>query len=188
MLAIALQEFMQYGYGDASTNRIVQNARISKPTLYSRYPTKEALFRAIISEQIERLAPSTSLQSDSGPLGLKQGLTSYANHLLTFSLQGDLRGVDRLIYSESHRFPELGAAAAERTAMGIKRISAFIRECTARDGIACTDPDAVAEAFIFMIRGWYVNIILTNQTVSAEQRERWVERAVHSLLSSPQEW
>lgn len=188
LLDAALGEFLGHGYGGASMTRIVQAAGASKTTLYSRYPSKEQLFRAIIREQIERLSPSASLRSDAGPLGLEQGLVAYANDMLTRSLQGDLLGVDRLIYSESHQFPELGAAAAERTELGIKRIAGFIRDCAVRDGIACKDPRAPAEAFIFMIRGWYANVVLGNRNVSPAQRERWVGRAVRALLAARSDW
>ena len=188
MLEAALGEFLQHGYGGASMTRIVHAAGVSKTTLYSRYPSKEELFRAIVSAQIERLSPSASLRSDAGPLALEQGLISYANHMLKLSLQGDLLGVDRLIYSESCQFPELGAAAAERTELGIRRISGFIRECAVSDGIPCRDPKAIAEAFIFMIRGWYVNVMLSNRKVSSAQRENWVKRAVHSLLAARSDW
>jgi TetR/AcrR family transcriptional regulator, mexJK operon transcriptional repressor len=188
LLEVALREFLRHGYGGASMTRIVQAAGVSKTTLYSRYPSKDALFRAIVHEQIDRLSPSASLRSDAGPLALEQGLISYANHMIKLSLQGDLLGVDRLIYSESYQFPELGAAAAERTELGIKRISGFIRACAISDGVPCKDPKAVAEAFIFMIRGWYVNVILSNRKVSSAQREHWVRRAVHSLLSARSDW
>lgn len=188
LLDVALREFLQHGYGSTSMTRIVQAAGVSKTTLYSRYPSKEDLFRAIIYEQIDRLSPSTSLRSETGPLDLEQGLMSYANHMLKLNLQGDLLGVNRLIYSESHRFPELGKAASERTALGIRRISAFIRECAVTDGIPCKDPNAVAEAFILMIRGWYVNVMLTNREVSSARRENWVRRAVHTLLSARKDW
>jgi len=188
LLAIALREFLEHGYGGASMANIVKIAGGSKTTLYSRYASKEALFRAIVYDQIEDLAPSESLQSNSRPLDLEQGLNSYANHMLELSLQGELLGVNRLIYSESHRFPELGAAAAERTELGIQRIAEFIRECAKRDGIACKDPDSVAEAFILMIRGWYVNILLTNRQVSSKQREQWVKRAVRTLLIARDKW
>jgi len=188
LLSVALNEFLQHGYGGSSLARIVQVARISKTTLYSRYPSKEDLFRAIIYAQIELMSPSTSLKSDTGPLDLEQGLNSYANHTLETSLQGDMLGVNRLIYSESHRFPELGAAAAERTALGIKRISSFIRECAVKDGIACKDPDTVAEVFILTIRGWYINVLLTNRDVTAKQCAHWVKRAVHTLLAARKDW
>lgn len=188
LLGIALSEFLQHGYGGTSMAKIVQIAGVSKTTLYSRFPSKEDLFRAIVYQQIEYLAPSASLKSDSGSLELEQGLNSYANHMLETSLQGDLLGVNRLIYSESHRFPELGAAVAERTALGIKRISAFIRECALKDGISCKDPDAVAEVFILTIRGWYINNILTNREITSRQRQSWVKRAVHTLTAAREDW
>ncbi len=189
LLEVALRQFLQHGYGGTSMTQIVKAAGVSKSTLYSRYPSKEALFRAIIHAQITQLSPESPLRAEgNAPPVLEQGLKSYANQMLAISLQGDLLGVNRLIYSESYRFPELGAAAAERTALGIKRIAAFIRACAAADGLPCKDPAGVAEAFILMIRGWYVNVILTNATVSASQRERWVKRAVHTLVRAREEW
>jgi TetR/AcrR family transcriptional repressor of mexJK operon len=188
LLDVALQEFLQHGYGGTSMTKIVKAAKGSKTTLYSRFASKEALFRAIIHEQINHLAPSAWLKSEAGPLDLEQGLNSYANHMLQLSLEGELLGVNRLIYSESHRFPELGAAAAEKTELGIKRIAGFIRECAAADKIPCRDPDGVAEAFILMIRGWYVNVMLTNSKVSTARRETWVKRAVRTLLSARKDW
>jgi AcrR family transcriptional regulator len=188
LVAVALKEFLQHGYGGTSMTKIVKVAGVSKTTLYSRFESKEELFHAIIEQQIERTDPSASLRSESGPLDLVQGLKSFANHILERNLQGDLLGVNRLIYSESHRFAELGAAAAERTTLGIKRISDYIRKCAKADGIPCKDPDGVAEVFILTIRGWYVNVMLTNQDVPTAKREAWVNRAVHTLLSSRKDW
>jgi TetR/AcrR family transcriptional regulator, mexJK operon transcriptional repressor len=184
----ALREFLRCGYGGTSMGRIVRSLGISKTTLYSRYPSKEDLFRAIVSRQIEGLSVATSLQESGAWLELGMGLRAYGNRSLEISLSGDLLQVNRLIYSESHRFPELGAAAAERTRLGIGQISDFIAQCARRDRIPCRDPDGVAEAFIFMLRGWYVDAMLTDRHVGAAVREAWVERAVHALLSSRAEW
>ncbi len=188
LLDVALQEFMAHGYGGTSVTRIVSKAGVSKTTVYSRFASKEDLFHSIMQKQVERLAPATLLNSGRGKPDLEEGLKSYANHMLELSLEGDFLGVNRLMYSESHRFPELGAAAAERTRLGIKRISEFVRDCAAHDNIPCRDPEAVAEAFILMIRGWYTNILLTNRRVSAKQRQQWVDSAVRVLSSSREEW
>lgn len=188
LLAVALQEFLEHGYGGASMARIVKVLGISKTTLYSRFASKEALFRAIIHQQMDSMDPSASLHPQAGRLDLAQGLKAYANNMIELSLQGDLLGVNRLIYSESHRFPELGVAAADRSALGVQRISAFIRECALADGVACKDPDGAAEAFIFMIRGWYINAMLTGRAVPAAQHHQWVERAVHTLVSARADW
>lgn len=187
LLDIALAEFLEHGYGGASMSRIVTAAGISKTTLYSRYPSKQQLFRAIIERQIERLSVATTLVG-GGTLDLEAGLKAYAKRSLAISLSGDLLGINRLIYSESHRFPELGLAAAERSQLGIAQITWFIEECCRRESAPCRDAGAVAEAFIMMQRGWYTNAMLANRPVSEEECAAWVERMVDLLLASRPAW
>ncbi len=188
LLSIALEEFLEHGYGAASMSRIVAAAGVSKTTLYSRYPSKEALFRAIVSRQVGSLEPALVLQSQGRWLDLESGLRAYANHMLALSLQRETLGVNRLLYSESSRFPELGLAAAERNELGVQRITDFLRARAAEDGLACADARSVAELFILMIRGWYINVLLTNRTVTDDEREQWVARAVHILVSGREQW
>lgn len=188
LLDVALREFLEHGYGNAAMDRIAKASGGSKTTLYSRYSSKEALFRAIIFDQIDHAAPETSLRSAAGPLDLEQGLKSYANRMLEHSLQKDMIGVNKLIQSEAFRFPELAAAAMEKTHLGIKRIATFISESAARDGIPCSKPMVVAEVFIFMIRGWYTYLLQTDQQVSVARRKAWVNQAVDTLLQSRREW
>jgi len=188
LLDIALNEFVKHGYGATSMSRIVKAAGISKTTLYSRFSSKGELFRAIMRQQIDRIAWDSSLRAKSGRPDLEKGLKAYGNQMVELSLKGDLLDVNRLIYSESNRFPELGAAAAERTEIGICQVADFIEECAAADNLPCRDPHAVAEAFINMMRGWYVNVMLTNRKIPARDREQWVERAVDILLRSRANW
>lgn len=188
LLSVALKEFIAHGYGGSSLTKIVKAAGVSKTTLYSRFESKEQLFRAIMQEEIKRLDAATVLKSQGKRPDLVEGLNAYANHMLELNLQGDLLAVNRLISSESHRFPELASASAERAELGINRISSFIMECAKADRIPCKDPTAVAEAFIFMLRGWHMNAMTTNLKTSAAQREKWVARAVHTLLSARADW
>lgn len=188
LLEVALQEFLAEGYGGTSLTRIVKAAGISKTTLYTRFSSKAELFRAALQRQIESLAAVAALRSPKGPLDLVGGLRAYGNRTLEISLEGDLLQVNRLIYSESGRFPELGLAAAERSQVGIEDVAIFIRTCADADGVPCRDPQAVAEAFIYMLRGWYVDMLLTNRPVSVRQRQRWVDTAVQALLAGRSEW
>lgn len=188
LLAVALKEFIERGYGASSLTQMVKAAGVSKTTLYSRFSSKDQLFRAIMNEQIKRLDAATILKHGNKKPDLAEGLKAYANHMLDLNLQGDLLAVNRLISSESHRFPELASANAERAELGIKRIASFIQDCAKADRIACKDPSAIAEVFIFMLRGWHANAMATNRKISAAQRERWVERAVHTLLSARADW
>lgn len=188
LLEIALQEFLQQGYGGASVSNIVRKAGMSKTTVYSRFESKEALFHAIIARQIEKLSPAELLAAESGPHTLEEGLNNYANHMLSMNLKGELLGVNRLMYSESHRFPELGVAAAHRHRLGVKRIARFIRQCAKADGIPCNNPNGVADVFIASLRGWYVTVLQSNRRVTAKQRQAWVEQCIRILLASRSGW
>lgn len=188
LLDIATAEFLEHGYGGASLNRIVANAGISKTTLYSRYTSKAELFRAIIQQQIKTMAPESVFSDGNDRLPLEQGLKAFANHALERSFRGDMLEINRLMYSESARFPELGEAAADRTARGIKRVAEYIDNCATFDKIPCRDAHSVAEVFVLAIRGWYMNIMLTNRKVSATARKRWADSLVIILLASREQW
>lgn len=188
LLDVAFQEFLAHGYGGASLTQIVKAAGISKTTLYTRFASKEELFGELMRRQIDALSAVTALRSPKGAHDLAAGLKAYGNRTLEISLEGDLLQVNRLIYSESGRFPELGRAAAARTQRGIEDVSVFIQTCADADGVACRDPQAVAEAFIFMLRGWYVDVLLTNRSVSMRQRQRWVDAAVNTLVAGRGQW
>lgn len=188
LLSIALQEFLEHGYGGASISRMVRKAGVSKTTLYSRFASKEAMFHAIVERQIEQLSPAELLNSGKGPIELREGLRRYACHMLNESMKGELLGVNRLMYAESHRFPELGKAATRRTQLGISRIAAFIDECAKREGFQCRDSRAVAELFILAIRGWYIDVMISNRRVTAKHRAAWVDQCLHVLMSSSSNW
>ncbi len=188
LLDVALEEFLQHGYGGASVSRIVRKAGISKTTVYSRFSSKEVLFQALMERQIDRLTPSELLISKTGTINLEQGLREYADHMLKLSMATEFIGVNRLMYSESHRFPELGIAAIKRSNQGVSRISQFISDCAEVDGIECNDPKSVAEVFILTIRGWYINAMLNNKKVTAKQRKLWIDNLLQVLLSSREDW
>jgi AcrR family transcriptional regulator len=166
-------------------SRIATAAHVSKTTLYARFTSKEQMFRAITRRQIDSFSVESTLRSG---VGLEQGLKAYALRTLEIGLRSEIVEVNRLIFSEAGRFPELAAAAAERTRIGVEQIASFIRECAAADGMACRDAEGVAEVFILMLRGWYLNAMLTREAAPRATRERWVERAVHALVASRAEW
>jgi AcrR family transcriptional regulator len=188
LLTFALREFVEHGYGAASLNRLIAAAGLSKTTLYSRFSSKEKLFAAVMRQQIDRLAAASSLRSETGRADLVKGLRAYANRSLEVSLEPDFLAINRLIYSEAHRFSELGQVAADRTEAGIRQIARFISECAEVDGIPCKDPQGAAQAFILMLRGWFVNVMLTERVVPASEREAWVRRCVQILVGGRADW
>lgn len=187
LLEVALGQFVRHGYG-VSMSRIVRAAGISKTTLYSRFSSKEDLFRAIVRRQIDRVAETAPLGPSKDYYDLEKGLKNYANRTLEVSLESTFIEVNRLIYSEAGRFPELGAAAAERNQIGVAQLADFIRFRAEADGVPCRDPETIAEILILTMRGWYLNAMLTDVGPSARARADWVDRAVGTLIAARADW
>jgi TetR/AcrR family transcriptional repressor of mexJK operon len=187
ILATALDQFVRHGYG-VSMTRIVDAARISKNTMYSRFSSKEELFRAIIRNQINRVSETLPLGPGRGSYDLERGLRNYANRTLEVSLEPEFLEVNRLIYSEARRFPELGAAAADRNRLGIAQLTDFIRYRAEMDGVPCKDPEGVAEVFILALRGWYTTAMLTMAPVTPAEREAWVDRIIRLTIAARPTW
>lgn len=187
ILQVALDQFARHGYG-VSMNRIITAAGISKTTMYSRFASKEHLFRAIIRKQIDRVAETMPLGPPKAYYDLEPGLKNYANRTLEVSLERDFLEVNRLIYGEARRFPELAAAATERNRIGIDQLSTFIRNRAEVDGVPCKDPDTVAEILIFLMRGWYLQAMLSDAEISPEERQDWVDRSIRTLMAARSDW
>lgn len=187
LLAAALKEFLTVGYDGASMRSIAKAANVHRTTLLGRFATKEELFQAIMTQQIEKMSAVSSLQF-SGPPDLRRGLIGYANRAISYSLEGDFLEVNRLIYASASRFPPVAAAAKRSTAVGIAQIADFIRQCAQADQVPCRRPELAAECFTLLLRGWYGYAIVSEQPVSAHEREAWVEGMVDILLVGREAW
>src|SRR5260370_33670988 len=52
LLDVATEVFVSEGFSAASTNEIARRGNSSKATFYSRFPTKEQLFLAVIGQRM----------------------------------------------------------------------------------------------------------------------------------------
>jgi len=68
ILASAYDEFLEKGYGEASTNIITQKAGISKGLLFRYFGNKEGLYKFLMEESARRIAGEalTALPTESG--------------------------------------------------------------------------------------------------------------------------
>jgi AcrR family transcriptional regulator len=70
ILDAAAEVFLERGFEGASVDEIADVARAGKPTIYARFPGKEALFTAVVERNVreitssfERIAPTGSRES-----------------------------------------------------------------------------------------------------------------------------
>ena len=75
-LEIARKEFIEYGYVQASTERIVEKSGMARGSLYYHYGNKEGIFRAVYQQVVEEFGERISdlLKDEKDPLiALKKG-------------------------------------------------------------------------------------------------------------------
>jgi len=98
--------FMERGYAETSMDQVSHTAKISKTTLYTRFPSKEALFSAIIRRECE-LSGIVFDPEELVRLPLEDGLTRVARGLIEIECSSARRRAEQILAAESTRFPEV---------------------------------------------------------------------------------
>jgi len=106
ILDAATELFLSQGFGATSIEAVAQRIRVSKRTLYHRFPDKETLFAAVVHRIIERLRPAAGV-SVPARSDLQTVLEQIATFILRAALSPQAIALHRLIVGESARFPEL---------------------------------------------------------------------------------
>jgi AcrR family transcriptional regulator len=102
----ALSEFLDKGFAAARMEDIARRARVAKGTIYLHFTDKEALFEAIVMQEIRP-------RVDEAAMGLAAGesLQEFVDHMLLSFVRevvNTRRGaVIRLLIGEAGRFPKL---------------------------------------------------------------------------------
>lgn len=187
-MAVGSTLFFRDGYGATTMAEVAQVARVSKTTLYSRFPSKSDLFRAIVAAQIEswenRIYSAQMEECET----LEQVLLVYGDMALRAGMVPDTVQLNRLLFSESGRFPELAEAARARAEKVIAFLANYLQTFADRDGVPCKDPVAAAILFQNITMGWYGMMILANRTVAPEESDAWLKGAVKAFLASRPLW
>ncbi len=188
ILGMARQLFLSDGYANTAMDAIATAAGVSKGTLYSRYPDKPSLFKAIVSEMLAR---SPALTSDAIIFGkgsaaeqLYRFGTFYVGRLLT----PEAIAFGRLIDAEADKFPELALEFKEQGySRATQRLAARIESSCRADGWPASDPQAVATAYISGLTGW-VQQERRARNLSKEDCDAFVGRFVGLIVGGRSVW
>jgi AcrR family transcriptional regulator len=187
LIRVARQRFIANGYGATSMNEVAKAARVSKGTLYARFPSKADLFRAIIDEQIQQTGMGVR-RLGPRPKTLEAALRIFAEQAVEDSLSAEIVQLNRLIYSEAGRFPELGEAAWTRSRIGMQQVSELIRDYAIREETPCRDPEAAAEMFTTLLRGFYGDVMLRGAHLKPAEIKAWARRMLKVFLAGRADW
>ena len=184
LLDVATEVFIEHGFEGASTNEIARRANCSKTTLYTRYPTKERLFLAVLERRMELILSefATTLQPEPP---IEQTLKEYGFHLLQLVLSENQRGMVRVVSMESSKFPDLAKRFYDLgPGRGAAILASYMDEQIKRQRLINENPQIMAEHLMSLITGGYVRWTLLGlpDNIGLKEKKQRVSAAIEMFL------
>lgn len=156
-------------------------AGVSKSILSERFPTKAALFEAIVTESWQRDAAARPQTGD-----LRSGLTTIGHRYADLVGRPGMTALFRIVIAELPRFPELGRMQFQLGKLPYFTSVQHYLEAEYEAGNADV-PDAVSAAnqYLGMIANYVLwpRILLTDWNPAASDVHDAVEQAVRTMLA-----
>ncbi|MDF8335147.1 TetR/AcrR family transcriptional regulator [Novosphingobium cyanobacteriorum] len=108
--AAACAAFLKKGYGGTKMEDIAASVGVGRSALYASFPTKEALFRGLVTNLVEHALPLERILQGIEAQTLPEVLGDLIARLTLAMSKGAGPVLHRLIIAEGAQFPELGRA------------------------------------------------------------------------------
>lgn len=151
ILEAAFRVFGARGFHQATLDDVARQAGITKGTIYLYFPSKAALFTAMLKARITAVIPSTEAPDGRAAPSLEGQLAAVGRDVYRFLSSPAYLTMFRTVVSEVAQFPEVAAQVyREGVLVANRRFAAVIRQAI-RTG-ECREVDAIiaARAFIGM--------------------------------------
>ena len=154
ILDAARRVFLERGVAGASIDEIASVARAGKPTIYARFPGKEALFAAVAMSNVAATAARFEGRVPTGST-LDERLAKLGAALVHWILAADIVPVMRLGISEARRLPDLAInvhlAARRRSEEVVGKLLAEAAQSDALDALPAFAPQQATTTARFFI-------------------------------------
>lgn len=174
--------FLELGYDRASLARIAENAEVSKATLFKQFPTKAALFDAIVTES---WAGSDALDLPSAG-NLAAGLTMIGHRYAALLTRPEMADLFRIVIAELPRFPELAKAQFSHGKMPyFESVQRYLLDETNAGTAQIADAELAATQFLGMISNFlfWPRLLVPGWTVKDVRAGEVVDEAVRTMVA-----
>ena len=187
ILSTAESFFLSRGFAKTSMEAVAASAGVSSATLYSRYRTKADLFEAITSH---RLDAHVTIGRDEPEVhgDIAQKMRARALRMLEAMRSPKIQAFDRLIMSESARFPKIAKAFHEK--VHCKNVAALAGELAAvgrTNGDPTEASEVIATMFASALLCWFRTEVMVRD-VSQEEGREFCFRLVELFLRGRDAW
>lgn len=155
VLEVAAEMFVTHGFAGTSIERIAAVAGIGKLTIYRRYPSKDALFFAVVKSLGDVLTQSHVDAQKLSPDPLVQ-LKLSCRATLDVVTQPSVVAIYRILLIEASRFPELAVWVHDNVMRPIEDLTRQLLIDASRAGQLRSDldTDTAMRALSGMLTGW----------------------------------
>ncbi len=183
-LDAAVKAFLEYGYDRTTLVQIAKMAGISTGTLFKHFPTKAALFGAIMEQLwdadvgFDRMLPP--------PGDPTKGLTIVGQHYARLLRRPESEPLFRVIIAEVPRFPELGSALFERGKEPYhKRLRAYLADEITAGTLVIDDVPLAVRQFFGMISDliFWPRLLVPSRVVSDLEVKKVIREAVATTVA-----
>lgn len=163
--------FLRDGFDGASMNDIVRAAGVSKGTLYVYFPSKEALFAALIRHDKQQQAEQTCKWASEGG-DVREALTRVGRAFMALLTRPEHIAQVRTVIAVAPRFPEIGRAFYEAgPQFGTAKLAGLLDRHVAAGNLRGTDTTVAAVQFAQLCQGDAYRRLMFGLTDTIPQQE-----------------
>ncbi|MFD1657788.1 TetR/AcrR family transcriptional regulator [Streptomyces caeni] len=191
ILSAAKRLFLEDGYDGVNLDRIAAEAGVARQTVYNRFGSKDAVFRAVMEDHWGSLRLETlpsrlteGLERTGDPAAFLRRLSAA---LIDFIDETGQIAFTRLVIAESRRAPWI---ADEFYRLGkeplIRAFEAGLRDLDEAGTIRCPSPEVAAHQFLGLIQEfvlWPRVMAVPAERMGIPSTETVVEEAIATFLS-----
>jgi TetR/AcrR family transcriptional repressor of mexJK operon len=154
LLSIARQMFVVHGYRGTTMDAVAAESHVSKQSLYRDYPSKDALFSAVVRDWVDRgydaMRPHAVALAQARHA--RQGLLALARVVQAGLLSPAVLQMRTLIAAEAQRFPDVAADYVARSwTRNLHTLAEALSTLNERGLLSIDDPELAAEQLTWLV-------------------------------------
>jgi len=184
MLDAGIAELAEHGLAGASMESIAGRAEVSKRTLYKHFPSKEAMFEAVLVLLIERVEPLGKLHYDK-QRDFAEQLREIAEQEMALICDPDFVRLSRVLMVECMRSEERSQQLIAQFGEKENGLFRWFSEAGNAGKLGKLDPCAIADLFVAMLKSsaYWHSVIGWQPAPNKAMQKRVIDEACLTLMS-----
>lgn len=185
VLETAMSHFQAHGFEGTSLDAIARDSGVSKVTIYTYFPSKEALYGECICTRTEADV-GEELFATLDALKPKAGLIRVGRQFLKLLRADEVIGKHRSLYSQALPQQQLAEQFYDNGPLKtVQRLANYLQECGRCGSLRISHPAVAAEQFFALFLGLgHMRCLMGLSKPSAEDDERLLKANVETFLKA----